>query len=124
MRHLPTQLAGTTVTLLVLLGSYASIAAGQAPTGRSFAWFAELVSVDQAAGTVTVSAPITDPVAAYLDRFDPGEHVILVWTQYESEADAVMYISSADAMDVRSGYIVQAEYMGGDADGRTISFKT
>ena len=109
--------------VVVLLLGHAVVSVAQSPASRSFAWFAELVSVDQAGGAITLAAPITAPVAAYVDRFTAGDRVVIVWTQYDGEADAVMYVSSAEAFDVRSGYIVQAEYVSGDASAGTITFR-
>ena len=100
-----------------------AMAAVAQPPSRSFTWFASLVSFDRESTSVTVVVPTTDPVAAYLDRFAAGDRVVLVWTQYDAAADAVMYVSAAEAFDVRSGYLVQAEYIAGDASARTVTFR-
>ncbi len=109
------------LAIVVPLVAHLDIAVGQ-PTNRQFAWFAELVSVDQAAGTVTVRAPFLEPVAHYIDSFTPGDGIVVVWTQVNAEADAVIYVESRDVMTTPGGYIVHAEYEGGDVSGHTLTF--
>ena len=105
---------------LLLFSGPAGVA--EQPDDRSFGWYVELVSVDQAAGAVTVRAPFLKHVANYIDEFSPGEEVVIVWTQFEGEADGVIYIERPDVMKTRGGYIVYADFVGADLEGHTMTF--
>ena len=74
-----------------------------------FAWFGELVSVNRPAGTVTVRAAVLPQVARYIDTFEPGNPIVAVWTQFDGEADAVLYVERPEVMTTTGGYIVHAE---------------
>ncbi len=89
---------------------------------RAFAWFGELVSTDRATGTVTVRAPFLAHVANYIDGFTAGDRIVLVWTQLNGEADAVLYVESHEIMTTPGGYIVRAELVSADPATRTITF--
>ena len=116
-----------TVTVLLFLAVLLALgpSIGAQSAGRSFAWFAELVSFDQDAKIVTVRAPLLESVGKYISRFEPGERIVVTWTQYEGEADAVMYVATPEVMNaVRSGFIVPAELVESDTTGGTLTFRT
>jgi hypothetical protein len=106
---------------LALLFQPAGAVFGQT-ADRSFGWFAEVVSVDPASSSVTVRAPFLDHVGNYVDSFSAGDEVVLVWTQLDGEADAVLYIESRDAVEIPSGFIVYADFVSADLDGHTVTF--
>ena len=87
-----------------------------------FAWFGELVSVNRPAGTVTVRAAVLPQVARYIDTFEPGNPIVAVWTQFDGEADAVLYVERPEVMTTTGGYIVHAELVSADLAARTITF--
>jgi len=58
------------------------IVSAQRPA-REFLWFAELVSADRAAKTVTVTARIESHVVRTLQQLTPGTPVALVRTQFK-----------------------------------------
>ena len=118
-----TKWLGFALLLLVVLGSMQRELAAQAEE-PSFAWFAELVSVDQAARTVTARAPIEAHVARYIGRFKQGERITMVWSQLDAEGDIVRYVERAETMEAESGYIVHAEYVASDVGRRTLTFST
>ena len=62
--------------LLLLLGTTRA-ALGQT-ADRPFSWFAEFVSVDQTAGSLTVRAPFLAHVTNYISDFSPGDDVVVV----------------------------------------------
>jgi len=108
------------LVLLVLL--VATIPLTGQSNQRAFAWFAELVSVDRGAGTVTVRAPFLPHVARYIDSFEPGDPIVAVWTQLDGEADVVLYVERHEIMTTTGGYIVHAELVGVDLATRTVTF--
>ena len=120
----------------VLLPLFLVVAAGQiafaqaAPSGakRSYVWFGELVSFDTAAKTMTAKSAVNEAVAKYLDRFKPGQHIVLVWTadNTKPETGPVRYIEAYEtikASNVNQGYMLPAELVAADAAARTVTFK-
>ncbi len=116
----PVRLAVLALPLWLLFGAPGT-AFGQSGD-RSFGWFADLVSVDQASGSVTVRAPFLEHVANYIDNFSAGDEVVIVWTQLDGEADAVLYVESPDVMQIPGGYIVYADFVDADLTGHTLTF--
>jgi cytochrome c556 len=99
-----------------------------APQQRTYVWFGELVSIDAAAKTATVKAQTTDAVAGYVDRFKPGEKVMMVWDMISTlEADKVLYVAEFQEMNkskIDFGYILPAEFVSADKAAKTMTFKT
>ena len=117
-------LTSVVLAALVTLAAHGQVVLAQ-PAGRSFAWFAEFVSLDPAAHVVTVRAPIQSAVARYIDTFDAGDRIVVTWTQFEGEGDAVMYVASPEEMaSVSSGFIVPAEFVTVDIAAGTLTFAT
>jgi hypothetical protein len=95
---------------------------------RIYHWYGELVSLDAGSRTLTVRVPVEQPVTTYLDRFKPGEKVVLVFTANagKPETGPVLYIEKLDVMKsskVDVGYILPVEYASGDAAGKTVTFR-
>ncbi len=116
---------------VVLVAAAVQVALAQAaPSGakRTYVWFAELVSFDASAKTMTAKAAVTEAVAKYIDRFKPGQRIVLVWSADNTtpETGPVRYIESYDAMkgsNVDQGYILPAEFVSADAAARAITFR-
>ena len=95
------------------------------PAAHGFVWFAELVSADRAAKTVTVKARVESHVVRTLEPLTPGTRVALVWSQFNGEADAVRYVERIETMPADSGgYIVRGQFVASDAAGTTLTFIT
>ena len=115
--------------LLVATAAHVALAQGaQSGAKRTYVWFAELVSFDTSAKTMTVKGAVNEAVAKYIDRFKPGQHIVLVWTadNAKPESGPVRYIESYEAMkgsNVDQGYILPAEFVSADAAARTITFR-
>ena len=62
-----------------------------AQEARSYAWYAELVAVDQAAKTMTVKAQTREAVNRYIGNYEPGDKLMLTWVPVEGEADTIVY---------------------------------
>ena len=116
----PVRFAALALPIWLLFGAPGS-AFGQS-ADRSFGWYADLVSVDQASSSVTVRAPFLEHVANYIDNFSSGDEVVIVWTQLDGEADAVIYVESREVMNVPGGYIVHADFVDADIAGHTMTF--
>ena len=72
-----------------------------------------------------MTAPIQDAVGRYIDRFEPDDRIVVTWTQFEGEGDAVMCVSSPEEMaSVSSGYIVPAEFVSVNTAAGTLTFST
>ena len=117
--------------ILLVVGAAESVFAQAAPVDakRTYVWFAELVSFDNAAKTMTVKSAVNEAVARYLDRFKPGRRIVLVWTadNTKPETGPVRYIEAYETMKgsgVNLGYILPAEFVTADAAARTVTFKT
>ena len=111
--------ASVVLALLLLIATVPLTAQSIQP---DFAWFGELVSVNRPAGTVTVRAPFHPQVARYIDSFEPGSPIVAVWTQFDGEADAVLYVERPEIMTTPGGYIVHAELVSADTATQTITF--
>src|SRR5438128_1702506 len=85
--------------------------AGAQSSSPAFGWFAELVSFDAATRMMTAKARIEPHVVKHVGKFAPGDRVVLVWTQFGGEADAIRYVAAESAMAAESGYIVHARFI-------------
>ncbi len=125
------------VALLALLGvvgvaGAALIAQAQSPARvdkKNYMWWAEMVSVDATAKTMTVKAPVETPVTTYVNtKFKPGEKVMLTWIANagKPETGPVLYIESYEVMKRSSidfGYLLPVEFVSADTAGKTVTFK-
>ena len=131
---------GVAAATLVMAGAVA--AAAQAPAVKpdvktvtpkvaiatfapsAFGWYADVVSFDAATRTLTAKARVEPHVAARAKDFKAGDRVVLAWTAYKGEADAVRYVTGEKATVAESGYLVRATFVGVDAANRTMTFAT
>ncbi len=88
----------------------------------AFGWYAEVVSFDAATRTLTAKARVEPHVAARAKGFKAGDRVVLSWTAYKGEADAVRSVTGEKATVAESGYLVRATFVGVDAG--TMTFAT
>ena len=96
--------------------------ATSAPT--AFGWYADVVSFDAATRTLTAKARVEPHVAARAKGFKAGDRVVLSWTAYKGEADAVRSVTGETATAAESGYLVRAAFVGVDAANKTMTFAT
>ena len=116
-----------TVGLVALASSFIS---AQTPATRekgTYVWFGELISLDAASKTVTVRASTRDAVAGYVDRFKPGDKIMMVWDVVSTlDADTLIYLVSYETMKnskLDDGYILPAEFVSADKAAKTVTFK-
>jgi hypothetical protein len=106
-----------------------SVTAGAEPRTRSFAWYGELVAIDSATNKVTLRAQVRDNVAGDLQRFKPGDRLLLIWEVNVKEnagGDSPVVLAVASPDEVRfldDGYVTPAEFVAADRAGKTVTFK-
>lgn len=93
-----------------------------APVPTTFGWYAEVVSFDAATRTLTAKAAAEPHIAARAKSLQTGDRVVLAWTAYKGEADAVRYIAQEKTMAAESGYLVRGTFL--SADAKTVTFRT
>jgi hypothetical protein len=96
----------------------------RAASAPMFSWFADLVAFDRASRQVTVKATVEPHVLRYIERFRPGDPIVIVWQQFEGEGDAVKYIAASDRVAADAGFIVRGAFVGADVAGRSMTFTT
>ena len=93
---------------------------------RRYVWPGELVASHPSESAATVSAPAESHVLRYVDRFDEGAAVVLIWAPGQNdEVTAVRYLEHRDAdLALDHGYVLPVEFVSADADRQRITFKT
>lgn len=120
-----------------LILAIAALALSQVPVGAQslkpsaggqvagqFGWFAELVSFDPATNTMTARARVEPHVAKFDASLAKGDRIVLLWSQFKGEADAIRYVASEKAISAESGFLVRAKFVSADAAGKTLTFAT
>jgi len=92
---------------------------------RSYTWYAELVSVDRSAKTLTAKALVRDAVNSYVSGYKPGDKLMLTWVPVKGEADTVIYAPRYEVMKgIDEGYILPVEFVSADRENRTLTFRS
>ena len=93
---------------------------------RRYVWPGEVVAYHASESTATVSAPVESHVFRYVDRFDEGDGVVLIWAPGQNdEVTAVRYVEHRDAdLALDHGYVLPVEFVAADADRQRITFRT
>ena len=91
---------------------------------RRYAWNGELVSLDKAGASITVSAPVEEHVFRYVDRFGEGDQVVLIWTPTANGDRAIRYLELREQSVLEHGYVLPVQFEGSDADSGRITFST
>lgn len=92
---------------------------------RRYTWRGELIAFNREDATVAFTAPVEDHVLRYVERFQEGDDVVLVWTPQESDVvGAVRYIEHRGNGALDHGYVLPVEFANADAKEHRILFKT
>ena len=91
---------------------------------RRYEWNGELVSLDKAGASITVSAPVEEHVFRYVDRFGEGDKVVLIWTPTASGDRAIRYLELREQSVLEHGYVLPVQFEASDADSGRITFST
>ena len=80
MRRITMSAPGALSGLVLAAAAFAADSATQTfDRGREYVWFAELVSIDDAAGTLTAKARLRYDVIPEYEQFKPGDPFTLQW---------------------------------------------
>jgi hypothetical protein len=82
------------------------------------------VAFDRASRQVTVKATVEPHVLRYIDRFRPGDPIVIVWQQFEGEGDAIKYMAVPDRAAADAGFILRGVFVGVDVGGPSVTFTT
>ena len=116
--------------LACVVGAAATAAAAPAPEG-AYRWSGELVALDEAAGTVTLTAPM----AASAGRegtvdLEAGEPIVITWSDREGKADAIRAVMRDDggrlpgaATEGAEGLPLRATFVAMGADRGNLTFE-
>ena len=93
---------------------------------RRYVWPGELVAYQRSESAATVSAPAEGHVFRYVDRFEEGDAVVLIWAPGQNEqVTAVRYLEHRDAdLALDHGYVLPVEFVAADAERQRITFRT
>ena len=69
----------------------------QSQPDATYAWHAELVSLDEGTRTLTVKARAVDAALADVKKFKAGERVLLKWSGFDTSADAIRGVAKYGA---------------------------
>ena len=90
---------------------------------RRYAWQGDLLSFDKTAAAVEVSARVEDHVVRYVDRFNKGDEVVLIWAPSSDEDVAVIrYLEPREGSILDHGYVLPVEFAGADTAQGRITF--
>ena len=85
---------------------------------RSFAWYGQLVSVDQATGTLTIRAETRENSVTYLKGSAPGDRLVVIWEVRGAaggDAQTVLAVATPEQLGVLDhGYLTPVEYVATD----------
>lgn len=90
---------------------------------RRYTWPGEVLAVDASTHTVSVSAPVEPHVFRYVDRFSPGEDVVLIWAPSQrGEAVGIRYLEPRAGSILDHGYVLPVQYSGVDERHHRLTF--
>ena len=117
--------------LACVVGAAATAAAAEAPEG-TYRWTGELVALDEAAGTVTLTAAMVAPAASEaMVELEAGEPIVITWSGIEGEAGAIRAVMRDDSGDPSAAthpeeadsLLLRATLVAVDADQGSLTFE-
>ena len=117
------------VGILLTSGGIASATGHQASTLQQplYVWYGQFVSVDQSSRVATINARIPPHVERYVERFKPGDRLMLVWNMIgRNEADSVLalwQLTGEKQPGLDTGYVLPIEFVLADLSSHTVTFK-
>lgn len=110
-------------TAFIMAALLATATAGPAwanAANDTYTWSAELVSVDEAARTVTVQAPVVSDAELELDGLDGGDRATLRWSGITTAA-GISRVTRGDASE-QDFLTLPVEFVSAELDGRYVRF--
>ena len=97
------------------------------PPGATYRWDGELVSLDEAAGVLTVKSRVASPSGlAAMAGTKAGEPIVITWSGYRSRASGIRTAMPDDGSGLWGSdrFLLRATFVEADADGRYLTFET
>ncbi len=94
--------------------------------GGTYRWDGELVSLDEAAGTVTVkSRVVSEPGLSAVADAKAGEAIVITWSGYDTRASGIRSAMPDDGSGLwgSNRFLLRATFVEADAAGRTLTFE-
>ena len=113
------------VAVAIMLGAPLSAAQSSQPASDTFTWSGELVSLDTAAGKITVKARVAYQEAlAELKQFKAGEPVWVVWSGVSDHSDAVRQFRRPEANHkIADTLVMPAELVSPEATNQYVTVR-
>ena len=117
--------------LACVVGAAATTQAAPAPEGV-YRWHGELVALDEAAGTVTLTAPLAAPAGRKgTADLEAGDSIVITWSDREGKADAIRAVMRDDGGNLpgaadpeeAEGLPLRATFVAMDADRGNLAFE-
>ena len=91
---------------------------------RSYIWYGQLIAVDEQTRTATIKAHIPALVEKYVDRFKPGDRLVLVWDMIgKTEAQRALALWNQEQNTAgNTGYVLPIEFVSADAPSHMVTF--
>ena len=94
--------------------------------GATYRWDGELVSLDEATGTLTVKSRVVSPSGlAPVAGAESGEPIVITWSGYESRASGIRTAVPDDGSGLwgSNRFLLRATFVETDPAGRYLTFK-
>ena len=92
---------------------------------KAYVWFAEFVSIDEAAGTLTAKARLRYDVMPEYEQFKPGDRFTLQWyTSAWGETEGIQHLARKEQIDGIGLYVMPADFVALDRTSKTVTFRT
>ncbi len=121
--HRPAAGASPVLTVDAYAPSTAPRLAGMAPVADdTYRWHGELVSRDEAAGTVAVRSRIVSPSGTVAADLDAGDPIVISWSGFEDRADGIRAVKRDDGSGLWGSdrFLLQAKFAA--VEGRYLTF--
>ena len=117
--------------LACVVGAAATAAAAPLPE-ETYQWQGELVALDEAAGTITLTAPVVASTGreARVD-LEAGEPILIAWSGLEGKAGGIRAVVRDDGADEAArekdkeaqGFLLRARFVAMDEDAGNLTFE-
>lgn len=113
------------LTAWLLAAPVSVLAQASHPTGTTYQWSGEFVSVDPAASAVTVKSRIAyQEAVSELKQFKPGEKVWVVWSGLRDYSDAVRQVRRVSAAHkIDEDLVLPAELVSTEAPDQYLTIR-
>ena len=95
--------------------------------GATYRWDGELVSLDEATGTLTVRSRVVSPAGlAAVAGAESGEPIVITWSGYESRASGIRAAMPDDGSGLwgSNRFLLRATFVEADPAARYLTFRT